>query len=95
MLLVSSWILACAVCGAGERTLPANGNELAFAGRLRATVDARAAAFKEVQSLIIADQPLLWLVELLFPTTADRRLNFPGWGGNGVRASFDDVFLAA
>ena len=45
MLLVSSWILACAVCGAGERTLPANGNELAFAGRLRATVDARAAAF--------------------------------------------------
>lgn len=36
---------ACAVCGAGDRTLPANGNELAFAGRLRATLDARAAAF--------------------------------------------------
>jgi hypothetical protein len=60
-----------------------------------AEADERAAAFKEVQSLIIADQPLIWLVELLFPAVADRRLNFPGWGGNGVRASFDDVFFAA
>lgn len=38
-------VLACAVCGAGDRTLPANGNELAFSGRVRATLDARAASF--------------------------------------------------
>lgn len=54
----------------------------------------RAEAFKEVQKLIIDDQPLLWLVELLFPTTADRKLNFPSWGANGVHTSFDDVFFA-
>jgi peptide/nickel transport system substrate-binding protein len=44
---------------------------------------------------VIDDQPLIWLVELLFPTTRDRRLRFPTWGGTGVHACFDDVFLAA
>lgn len=54
----------------------------------------RAAAFKEVQSVIIADQPLIWMAELLFPTTRDRKLNFPSWGSSGVHTCFDDVFLA-
>jgi peptide/nickel transport system substrate-binding protein len=54
----------------------------------------RAAAFKEVQKLVIEDQPLIWLVELLFPTVRDRRLRMPTWGGTGVHACFDDVFLA-
>lgn len=55
----------------------------------------RAVAFKEAQKLVIDDQPLIWLIELLFPTTKDKRLNFPTWGGTGVHACFDDVFLAA
>ena len=36
---------ACAVCAAGDKTLPANGSEQPFAGRLRATLDGRAATF--------------------------------------------------
>lgn len=37
---------ACAVCGAADRALPANGNEIPFAGRKRGIVEARAAAFE-------------------------------------------------
>lgn len=33
------------MCGAADRTIPATGNEIAYAGRLRATVDGRASAF--------------------------------------------------
>ncbi|MBX3213021.1 MAG: hypothetical protein KF850_13370, partial [Labilithrix sp.] len=36
---------ACAVCGAADRTLAARGEEVPFAGRVRATLDGRAAAF--------------------------------------------------
>jgi len=36
---------ACAVCGAADTTMPASGNEIAYEGRLRATVDGRAAGF--------------------------------------------------
>jgi hypothetical protein len=39
-------LLACAICGASERALPANGNEVAFEGRKRVTLEARAAAFR-------------------------------------------------
>jgi hypothetical protein len=39
-------LLACAVCGASERALPANGSEVAFEDRKRATLDLRAAAFR-------------------------------------------------
>jgi peptide/nickel transport system substrate-binding protein len=55
----------------------------------------REAAFKQVQALLIEDQPLIWLIELLFPAVKDRKLQFPTWGGTGVHACFDDVFLAA
>jgi len=40
------FVLACAVCGAGEKTLPSNGAEVAFAGRKRATLELRAASFE-------------------------------------------------
>jgi hypothetical protein len=40
------FVLACAVCGAGEKTLPSNGTEVAFAGRKRATLELRAASFE-------------------------------------------------
>ncbi len=36
---------ACAVCGAADKTLPAKGEEVAFAGRARVTLDGRAAGF--------------------------------------------------
>lgn len=45
MLLAPSVAWACAVCGAAEQALPANGAEVAFAGRKRATVDVRGASF--------------------------------------------------
>jgi len=38
--------LACAVCGAADKTLPANGSELPFEGRKRATLELRAASFE-------------------------------------------------
>jgi len=37
---------ACAVCGAADKTLPANGSELPFEGRKRATLELRAASFE-------------------------------------------------
>lgn len=40
-----SLVLACAVCGAAEKTLPTNGQEVPFEGRRRATLELRAAAF--------------------------------------------------
>jgi hypothetical protein len=36
---------ACAVCGAADKALPANGNEVPFAGRKRAIVEGRGASF--------------------------------------------------
>jgi hypothetical protein len=41
----SAIVLACAVCGAAEQTLPTNGAEIPFEGRKRAMLDARAASF--------------------------------------------------
>jgi hypothetical protein len=45
MPLLTSLVLACAVCGAAEKTLPANGAEVPFDGRKRATLELRAASF--------------------------------------------------
>lgn len=45
--MVLPLVLACAVCGAAERALPANGDAVAFEGRKRAMLDARAAGFAE------------------------------------------------
>ena len=46
MSIAFSFVFACAVCGAGEKTLPTNGAEVAFAGRKRATLELRAASFE-------------------------------------------------
>lgn len=46
MALFSSLVLACAVCGAAEQTLPTNGAEVPFDGRKRATLELRAASFE-------------------------------------------------
>lgn len=45
-MLLTSLLLGCAVCGAAQPVLPANGVEPAFEGRRRATVDIRAAEFR-------------------------------------------------
>ena len=44
--ILTSIVLACAVCGAAEQTLPTNGTEVPFEGRKRATVELRAASFE-------------------------------------------------
>jgi hypothetical protein len=49
-LLAPSVAWACAVCGAAEQALPANGAEVAFAGRKRAAVDVRGASFTTSES---------------------------------------------
>ena len=46
MALFTSLVLACAVCGAAEQTLPTNGAEVPFDGRKRATLELRAASFE-------------------------------------------------
>jgi peptide/nickel transport system substrate-binding protein len=38
--------------------------------------------------------PLLWLMEMAFPTIYDKKLHNVITSGAGVHASFDDVFLA-
>lgn len=51
---------ACAVCGAADRTLPLRGEEVAFAGRVRATLDARLSSFAARQApLTVAEQRLV------------------------------------
>ena len=45
LVMAAPSALACAVCGAADKTLPARGEEVAFAGRTRATADVRLAAF--------------------------------------------------
>ncbi|MBX3192701.1 MAG: hypothetical protein KF819_37300 [Labilithrix sp.] len=45
MAFVASLVVACAVCGAAEKSLPSNGSEIAFEGRKRATVEMRGASF--------------------------------------------------
>lgn len=46
MSVAISIALACAVCGAADKTLPANGDEVPFEGRRRATLELRAASFE-------------------------------------------------
>lgn len=63
--------------------------------RDEAEAEKRRALFSEVQKKLVADVPLVWLMELAFPTIHDKRLNNVITTGTGVHASFDDVFLAA
>ena len=52
MSIALPFVLACAVCGAGEKTLPSNGAEVAFAGRKRATLELRAASFETTDHVL-------------------------------------------
>ena len=70
-------------------------DELFAAARLGATVEARQKAFNEVQELLVEDMPLLWVVEVAYPTITDKHLHNVIQLGTGDHACFDDVFLSA
>lgn len=69
-------------------------DELFARGRSAASEAERRAAFSEVQKILVEDMPLLWVVEVNYPTVMDRRLHNAVQLGTGNHASFDDVFLA-
>ena len=47
-----------------------------------------------MQHLLVEEVPLLWVVEVAYPTVTDKKLHDVITTGTGVHASFDDVFLA-
>ncbi|WP_235691963.1 ABC transporter substrate-binding protein [Elioraea tepida] len=65
------------------------------AARNAAQAEERRRLFSEVQKKLVEDMPLVWLMELSFPTIHDRRLRNVITTGTGVHKSFDDVFFAA
>lgn len=62
--------------------------------RTEADPAARQQAFTEVQRLLTTEIPQIWLMEMAFPTIADRKLRNIVQIGTGIHASYDDVFLA-
>ncbi|MXP61793.1 ABC transporter substrate-binding protein [Roseomonas sp. M0104] len=54
----------------------------------------RQEAFSTVQKILVDDVPLVWLLEMAFPTIHDKKLRNVITSGTGVHACFDDVFLA-
>lgn len=69
-------------------------DELFKQGRDAADPKVRQQVFSEVQKILVEDVPLLWLMEMSFPTIYDKKLKNVITSGSGVHASFDDVFLA-
>jgi len=70
-------------------------DELFATARTASAASARAAAFSEVQKLLVEDMAQVWLMEMTFPTIHDKKLHNVITGGTGVHASFDDMFLAS
>jgi len=67
-----------------------------FARARTASAEAdRRAAFSEVQKILVDDMPLLWVVEVNYPTVTDKRLRNAVQLGSGNHASYDDVFIAS
>jgi peptide/nickel transport system substrate-binding protein len=54
----------------------------------------RKAVFAELQKILIDDVPVVWLMEMVWPTIYDRRVHNLVELGTGIHASFDDVFIA-
>jgi peptide/nickel transport system substrate-binding protein len=52
---------------------------------------ARAAAFSDVQKVLVEDMPLIWLMELSFPTIYDKKLKGVVSSATGVHGNFGDV----
>lgn len=51
-------------------------------------------AFFELQKALIEDVPVVWLMEMVWPTIYDKKVHNLVELGTGIHASFDDVFLA-
>ncbi len=62
-------------------------------GRTAVRAEDRQTAFSELQRLLVAEVPQIWLMELAFPTIYDRRYKDVIVGGTGVQASFGDVYI--
>ncbi|WP_338665074.1 ABC transporter substrate-binding protein [Pararoseomonas sp. SCSIO 73927] len=69
-------------------------DELFARARTAASEADRRAAFSEVQKVLVDDMPLLWVVEVNYPTITDKRLQNAVQLGTGDHASYDDVFFA-
>ena len=69
-------------------------DELFAAARTGATEADRRTAFSAVQKILVDEVPLLWVVEVNYPTVTDKRLHNAVQLGTGDHASYDDVFLA-
>ncbi|MCQ4160260.1 ABC transporter substrate-binding protein [Roseomonas sp. GC11] len=69
-------------------------DELFTQGRDAADPKARQAAFSAVQKILVEEVPLVWLMEMAFPSIYDKKLHNIITSGAGVHASFDDVFFA-
>jgi peptide/nickel transport system substrate-binding protein len=65
------------------------------AARNAVSADDRRRLFSDVQKKLVEDVPLVWLMELVFPTIHDRRLRNVITTGTGVHAPYDDVFFAS
>ncbi|MBE9606577.1 ABC transporter substrate-binding protein [Acetobacteraceae bacterium H6797] len=70
-------------------------DQLFAEGGAAAKAEDRKKAFDEVQKILVDEVPLLWLLEMSFPTIHDKKLRNVITSGSGVHASFDDVFLTA
>lgn len=62
--------------------------------RMSGDPEERKKAFFEVQKLLTDEVPVVWLMEMSFPTIHDRRVTNLITTGTGVHACFDDVFIA-
>jgi len=54
-MVVLSLVLACAVCGAAEQTLPERGVEVVFEGRRRVTLEGRGAGFRGESGVTVTE----------------------------------------
>ncbi|ONG57319.1 peptide ABC transporter substrate-binding protein [Pseudoroseomonas deserti] len=69
-------------------------DELFTQGRDSADPKVRQTAFSAVQKILVEEAPLLWLLEMSFPSIYDKKLQNVITSGSGIHACFDDVFLA-
>ncbi|MBI1779625.1 MAG: ABC transporter substrate-binding protein [Proteobacteria bacterium] len=58
------------------------------------TASDRQKLFSQVQRILAEDVPVVWLLELEFPTIHDKRLKHVVSEGVGTNASFEDVYFA-
>ena len=68
-------------------------DEAFLKARRAAKAEERQVAFAEVQKLLIEDMPVIWLLELAFPTITDKRLKNVITTATGVHAGFADVTM--